>query len=71
MKNFIIKVDNFIKGPKGILRSILSRFSAGLAFFGILLGIFHSPGFRFIASGVSYYAVRLDNFVRVLQDEVD
>ncbi len=71
MKNFIIKINSFIKGPKEVLRSILSRFSAGLAYFGILLGVIHSPGFRFIASGVSYYAVRLDNFVRVLQDEVD
>ncbi len=65
MKNFIIKRDSFIKGPKGILRSILFRFSAGLAYFSILLGVVYSPGF--IASGVSYYAVRLDNFVRVLQ----
>ena len=67
MKNFIIKRDCFVKGLRSVLPSILPRFSEGLAYIGVLLGLIHSPGKRYLASGVSYYAVRLDNYMRVLQ----
>jgi hypothetical protein len=65
--SFLKKLGSFVKGPGAVLRCILPRLSAGLAYCGVLLGVFHSPGFRFLASGAFYYAVRLDNFIRVLQ----
>jgi hypothetical protein len=70
MKNsFFQKVDGFVKGLCGVLRCILPRFSVGQAYCGVLLGVIYSSGFGFLATGTSYYALLLDNFLRALQGQ--
>jgi hypothetical protein len=71
MKNsFFIKLDGFVKGLSGVLGCILSRFSAGQTYCGVLLVVIHSSGFGFLASGTTYYALLLDNFLRVFQGRI-
>jgi hypothetical protein len=70
MKNsFFLKLDGFVKGLCGVLRYILPRYSMGQAYCGVLLGVIHSSGFGFLATGTSYYALLLDNFLRDLQGQ--